>query len=235
MMQMVILAGGLATRLRPLTETIPKSLVTINGKPFLQYQVELLRRHGIIDIVLCIGYLGDKIRDYFGDGRRFGVQLRYSEEKEHLLGTAGAVKNAEGLLQDQFFLMYGDSYLIMDYAEIEAHFNKFGNLGLMVVYKNFDRYVKSNVVVEGNLVKAYDKRRRKPGMVYVNHGLSILRKEALALIPPGEPYSQEQLYQELILRRELLAFKTQQRFYEVGSPAGLEEFQRLVAAREVGT
>jgi NDP-sugar pyrophosphorylase family protein len=229
-MQMVILAGGLATRLRPLTDTIPKSLVVIHRKPFLQYQLELLRRHGITDIILCIGHLGDQIRGYFEDGWRFGVNIRYSQEGERLLGTAGAIKHAEPLLEDIFLLMNGDSFLMLDYRGIMDYFRGFRKLGLMVVYKNCDRYDRSNVVLEGKLVKVYDRKQRTPGMIYIDEGLSVLRKEALELIPEGETVPIEFLYQSLISRGDLLAYETSQRFYEIGSPEGLEEFRQLVAS-----
>jgi NDP-sugar pyrophosphorylase family protein len=228
-MQMVILAGGLGTRMRPLTRELPKALIPIDGKPFLQYQIELLKEQGITDIVVCIGHLGERVKGYFGEGGHLGVSIRYSEERDGLLGTAGAVKNAEPLLQDDFFLMYGDSYLLLDYPQVMHYFRRLRKLGLMVVYRNANRYQRSNVIVGGHLVRVYDKEGRMPGMVYINHGLSVLRKEALRLIPAGQPFSQEEFYQMLIDRGELLAFETWQRFYEIGSPQGLQEFERLVA------
>lgn len=229
-MQMVILAGGLATRLRPLTESVPKSMVLIEGRPFLEYQVELLKRQGITDIVLCVGYLGDRIKEYFGGGERFGVQIRYSEEGERLLGTAGAIKKAEPLLADKFFVMYGDSYLLLDYAPIMHYFESFDRLALMVVFKNFDRWDQSNVIVEGNRVKVYQKGRKLPGMDYIDAGVSLLKKEALRGIPAAAVVDLVEFSQRLIEKGELLAYETQQRFYEIGSPQGLEEFTRLVAS-----
>ena len=135
-MQVVILAGGLATRLRPLTETIPKSMVLINNKPFLQYQLELLRSNGITDIVLCVGYLHKQIEDYFQNGRNFGVNIKYSREEKGLLGTAGALKNAANFLEDKFFLIYGDSYIFLNFKEILSYFNSYNELALMVVYES---------------------------------------------------------------------------------------------------
>jgi N-acetyl-alpha-D-muramate 1-phosphate uridylyltransferase len=230
---MVILAGGLGTRLRPLTSEVPKALIPIGGKPFLHHQIELLTRQGIRDIVLCVGHLAERVQDYFGDGRWLGVRIRYSEEKGSLLGTAGAVKKAEPLLGDDFFLMYGDSYLMIDYQEIMRYFRRFHKLGLMVVWKNLDRVERSNVSVEEDLVTAYNKDQKSPDMAYINYGLSVLRKEALLLIPPGRPFSQEEFYQILIDQRELLAFEVEQRFYEIGSPRGLEEFEMLIASEAV--
>lgn len=232
-MQIAILAGGYGTRLRPLTDKIPKVMIPICGKPFLEHQLNLLRRYGVKDIILCVGYLGEKIKEYLGDGRKFGVNIKYSEEKETLLTTAGAIKNAEDLLKDVFFVTYGDAYLILDYQRIMDHFLKFDKLGLMVVYKNFDRYNRSNVVVEGDLVKVYNKKERFPGMVYIDFGVSVLRKKALSLIPKGKVMDLEQFYQELIRRKELLAFETYQRFYEIGSKRGLEEFKELMNSGQI--
>jgi len=229
-MQIVILAGGLGTRMMPLTRELPKTLIPVDGKPFLQHQIELLKAQGITDIVVCIGHLGERVEDCFGDGRHLGLSIRYSEERDGLLGTAGAIKNAEPLLRDDFFLMYGDSYLLLDYPRVMRYFRRLQKLGLMVVYRNANRYQRSNVLVGGHLVRVYDKEGRTPGMIYINHGLSILRKEALRLIPAGQPFSQEDFYQMLIDQGELLAFETWQRFYEIGSPQGLQEFESLVTS-----
>jgi NDP-sugar pyrophosphorylase family protein len=229
-MQAVILAGGLGTRLKPVTEKIPKAMISIRGKPFLEHQLNLLKRHDISDVVLCIGYLGEKIKKHFGDGEKFGVKIRYSEETGGLLGTAGAIKKARDLLDDVFFVTYGDAYLILDYQNVMRYFKKTNKLGLMVVYKNFDKYDKSNVVVEGDLVKIYTKKKKFPNMVYIDFGVSVLRKKALDLIPEGKVADLEELYQELIRRKELLAFETNQRFYEIGGPDGLREFERLISS-----
>ena len=232
-MQMVILAGGLGTRMRPLTNELPKVLIPVNGKAFLHHQIELLKEHGIHDIVLCVGHLGDQIRTHFGDGGWLGVRIRYSEEHGTLLGTAGAVKNAEPLLEDDFFLLYGDSYLLLDYGEAMRYFRRRSALGLMVVYHNADRYERSNVVARDEHVAVYDKEGRTPDMEYINYGLSVLRKEALRLVPAGRPFSQEELYRLLIERGELSAWEATHRFYEIGSRQGLAEFRQLVASGEL--
>jgi NDP-sugar pyrophosphorylase family protein len=231
-MQAVILAGGLGTRLKPLTDTIPKSLVEICGKPFLEYQLDFLKKGGIRDIVLCIGHLGDQIERYFGNGSRFGVNLRYSYEKEHLLGTAGALKNAEQLLDEEWFVIYGDSYLFLDFGAIMSYFARFNKLGLMVVYKNYDQYDRSNVSIEGNLVKQYGKKEKTRDMVYIDYGANLLRKKALELVPQNQTYSLEELFAQLIERKELLAYEVNKRFYQIGSPEGLEEFRRYISQGE---
>ena len=141
-----ILAGGLATRLRPITEKIPKSLVPVAGKPFLAHQLELLHARGIRRAVLCIGHLGEMIQRDFGDGAAFGVKLDYSFDGEKLLGTGGAIKRALPLLGDEFFVLYGDSYLPVEYAPVAEFFHRSGKPGLMTVYRNEGSYDTSNVV-----------------------------------------------------------------------------------------
>ncbi len=230
-MQIAILAGGLATRLRTLTEKTAKSMVKIYGKPFLEYQIDLLKKQGIKDIVLCIGYLGEQIQEYLGDGKGFSVKIQYSHEGERLLDTAGGLKNAENLLKDEFFVMYGDSYLFLDFHTIASYFHQFKKLALMVVYKNYDRYDKSNIVIEGNLVKKYSKKVKTKDMVYINYGASLLRREVLDLVPKNTPYSLEELFSELISRKEMLASEVKKRFYEIGSKKGLVEFQEFISRK----
>ena len=228
-MQAVILAGGLATRLRPITEHIPKSLIQICDKPFLQHQLERLKDGGVTDIVLCIGYLGDQIVEYFGDGRKYGVNITYSYDGNHLLGTAGALKKAEEYLYEEFFLTYGDSYLFIDYQTAMSWFKQFGKQGLMVVYKNYDQYDKSNVSIEGNLVKSYSKTNRTKDMIYIDYGASILRQEVLNLVPKGGVYSLEELFTQLVQQQQLLAYEVKERFYQVGSIDGIEEFKQYIS------
>lgn len=233
-MQAVILAGGLGTRLLPITRTVPKAMIPIRGRPFLEYQLALLKSCGLTDVVLCIGHLGDVLESHFGDGSSFGVSIRYGREGERLLGTAGALKNVERLLGDDFFVTYGDGYLALDYRGAMSYFRQHRRLGLMVVYKNRDRYDRSNVVVKGQSVAGYDKRFRLPGMEYIDFGVSILRREVLRRIPPGRAVSLEDLYAGLIAEGQLLAYKVRHRFYEIGSPEGLSEFEALVRAGRAG-
>ena len=233
-MQIALLAGGLATRLRPLTTEIPKSLVQIDGKPFLEYQLNFLKEGGIKDIVLCVGYLGEQVESHFGDGSRFGVTIKYSHEGKQLLGTAGALKNAERLLEDEFFVMYGDVYLFIDFNAVMSYFHQFNKMGLMLVYKNFNQYDTSNVVIDGNLVKRYSKKRRTKDMVYIDYGTSILTKRALESFPPGKVYSLEQLFARMIQKKELLAYEVHKRFFEIGSREGLEEFRTNILSGSIG-
>ena len=230
-MQAVILAGGLGTRLLPITRTIPKAMIPVRGRPFLEYQLALLKHHGVTDIILCVGYLGDMLESHFGDGSRLGVSIRYGREGDHLLGTAGALQNVERLLDNEFFVTYGDGYLTMDYQHAMAYFRRRRRLGLMVVYKNRDRYERSNVVIKGPFVAAYDKHNRLPGMEYVDFGVSILRRETLQQVRPGRVSSLEELYAGLITQQQLLAYRARHRFYEIGSPRGLSEFEARVGIR----
>jgi len=234
-MQLVILYGGLANRLRPLTLDLPKSMIKIAGRPFLEYQLELLKEYEIKDILLCLGYKGELIRDYFGDGKKFGAKLTYSFDGDKLLGTAGALKKAHKLLNENFFLMYGDSYLPYDYQKIEELFKRSEKLSTMVVYKNQNRFDKSNVLIEDGMVKIYDKTFQGKnsefgfaGLDYIDAGLSILKKEVLSLVPEDEPYDLEDLYKILISEGEMSAYEVRQRFYQIGSFEGLEEFKELV-------
>ncbi|MDP2960684.1 MAG: sugar phosphate nucleotidyltransferase [candidate division Zixibacteria bacterium] len=232
-MQLVILAGGLATRLFPLTSKVPKSMLEINKRPFLEYQLELLKEYEIKDVLLCLGYKGELIKNYFGDGKKLGVNLSYSFDGEKLLGTAGALKKAYKLLNDNFLLMYGDSYLPYDYRKIEEAFKNSEKLSLMVVYKNQNRFDKSNILIADDLVKVYDKTLKGENLEYIDAGLSILKKEVLSLVPEDEPYDLQELYKILISEEEMLAYEVRQRFYQIGSLEGLEEFKNIVVKTQI--
>ena len=226
-MQVAILTGGLATRLGDLTRNQPKSMLKIRERTFLEYQLELLKRAEIKDIVLCIGHMGEQIERHFGNGRNYGVNIEYSLEDE-LLGTAGALKKAEALLNEVFFTMYGDSYLFLDFPAAMRYFQSQNKLALMTVYKNYDQYASSNTVVEGNLVKKFSKKERTEGMVYIEYGANIFNKEALNMIPENQFYSLDDLFSRLGETGELLAFEVKERFYEIGSPQGVKEFEDYI-------
>jgi N-acetyl-alpha-D-muramate 1-phosphate uridylyltransferase len=226
-MKIAILAGGLGTRLGSLTKDTPKSMVRIRGKPFLEYQLELLKRNNLEEIVLCVGHLEDEIESYFGTGSRFGVRIEYSEE-EKPLGTAGALRNAENLLGDDFLVLNGDTYLAINYGEVIDKYELSNKSGLMVVYKNRNKYDKSNVIVNNSLVVEYNRSIQSPDMVYIDCGLSVLDKKALVFIPSGEFFQLDSVYSELIRRQELAVFEIKTRFYEIGSKSGLKDFKRLV-------
>jgi MurNAc alpha-1-phosphate uridylyltransferase len=231
LLPVAILAGGLSTRLRPLTEKIPKSLLEVNGEPFIAHQLRLLRANGVRRVVLCVGHLGEMIRDVLKDGGAYGVEVDYSFDGASLLGTAGAVKNALPKLGDAFFVLYGDSYLVCDYAVIARSFSSSGKLALMTVFRNDGMWDGSNVEFEGAEILAYSKTDKTPRMHYIDYGLGAFRAAAFDNVPAGQPYDLARLYGDLLQAGQLVGFEVTERFYEIGSPAGLEETARFIAAK----
>ena len=229
-----ILAGGLATRLRPLTETIPKSLIDIGGEPFIAHQLRLLKASGLTRVVICAGYLGEMIREYVGDGARFDLEVQYSFDGPQLLGTAGALRNARHLLGDCFQVVYGDSYLVCDYLAIQATLSQSGRKALMTIYRNEGRYDASNVEYAAGEILAYDKEHRTPRMSYIDYGLGVFVASALDAVPENKPSSLADLYAALLAQGQLAAYEVGSRFYEIGSIAGLEEIRRFLAGRGAG-
>jgi NDP-sugar pyrophosphorylase family protein len=225
-----ILAGGLASRLRPITETVPKSLLEVNGEPFAVHQLRLLQSKGIRRVVLCVGYLGALIQRAIGDGSALGLQVDYSFDGPVLLGTAGAVRNALPKLGDPFFVMYGDSYLPCDYAAIARNFDAAGVLGLMTVFRNEGKWDTSNVEFDTGKIVAYSKTNRTPRMRYIDYGLGVFRAEAFRSLPAGIACDLTEVYTDLLQRKQLVAFEVRERFYEIGSPAGLRETSEFLAA-----
>lgn len=231
-MQAVILAGGLGTRLGQLTQIIPKPMVQVCGKPFLEHELVHLRQSGISDFVLCIGHFGEVIEDYFKDGKRLGIGIRYSHDGEKLLGPAGALKHAEPLLEETFFVTYGDAYLRADYTRLMRTLLDSRKLGVMAVYENHDLYGKSDIAVKDGYVVRYDKAGRSKDLSWVNYGVTALKKHALSFIPPAKQCGEEEFYREMILRKELLAFQVGERFYEIGSPPALKEFEQFISREQ---
>jgi NDP-sugar pyrophosphorylase family protein len=224
-----ILAGGLATRLRPVTEKIPKSLVPVAGKPFLARQLELLHSRGIRRAVLCVGYLGEMIQRDFGT-EAHGIKLDYAFDGPKLLGTGGAIKRAQPLLGPEFFVLYGDSYLPIEYRPVADFFRSSGKLGCMTVYRNEGRYDTSNVVFAENQIKVYDKKNRLPEMRHIDYGLSLFKATAFDAFPEDQPFDIAEVMSELVRTNQLAGFEVHERFYEVGSPSGLTELERLFAS-----
>lgn len=229
-MPVAILAGGLATRLRPITERIPKSLVTVADKPFLAHQLELLRKQGIRHAVLCLGHLGEMIQAEFGNGAAGGVRLDYSFDGAKPLGTGGAIKQALPLLGAEFFVLYGDSYLTEPFAPVAECLHRSGKLGCMTVYRNEGRYDTSNVVLRDGQIAVYDKRAQLPEMKHIDYGLSAFRSSAFDSFPAHEPFDLAQVLSELVRHGQLAGLEVRERFYEIGSPEGLAELDRLLAS-----
>lgn len=229
-MQAVILAGGLGTRLRPMTQNVPKAMALVSKKPFLEYEICLLRKSGINDFVLCVGYLGKMVEDYFGDGSRWGVRIRFSYDGPKPMGPAGALRKALPFLGDFFFVTYGDAYLRANYQGVMEALLGSSKLGVMTVYHNRNMYGNSDVVVRGDRIVRYDKKSRGKGMEWVNFGATALKKSALNLIASDKKCSEEEFYGELIRRHELLAFIVQERFYEIGNLESLREFKQFISS-----
>lgn len=225
-----ILAGGLATRLRPITETIPKSLIDVGGEPFIAHQLRLLRSRGIEDVVLCIGYLGEQIEQVIGSGSAFGLRVRYSFDGKELLGTGGAIRRALDMLGDDFFVLYGDSYLLCDYQAVLASFRASGLAGLMTVYRNDGLYDVSNVEYQSGIIRRYDKKTLTPAMRHIDYGLGVFRRSSFADVPVGHKFDLASHFQNLLAKGQLAGYEITERFYEIGSIAGLEELRRLLGS-----
>jgi NDP-sugar pyrophosphorylase family protein len=230
-----ILAGGMGTRLRPLTEHVPKGLVEVAGRPFLEHQLALLKRNGLDRVVLCVGYLGHKVCEYFGDGSRFGMQVRYSHDGPSLLGTAGSIRKALPLLDGEFFVLYGDSYLPCDYRAVADAFRRSGKRGLMTVFRNEGRHDTSNVEFADGCIRRYDKQNRTPAMRHIDYGLGVFRRSAFAALDPDQARDLARVYQELLEAGELAAYEVSQRFYEIGSAEGLRETAAYLSGLEGST
>lgn len=225
MLPVAILAGGLATRLRPLTETIPKALVPVCGEPFIAHQLRLLKEAGVTRVVLCVGYLGQKVRDFAGDGQRFGVEIEYSFDGATLLGTAGAIRRALPLLGPAFLVLYGDSYLPCTYLDVERFFVQAGKPGLMTVFRNQGRWDASNIeFTEAGIVR-YDKLHRTPDMQYIDYGLGAFRSSVFEYLPWEHSHDLAAVYQDLLGRNQLVGYEVRERFYEIGSVAGIGELE----------
>lgn len=226
-----ILAGGLATRLRPATEKTPKLLLEVAGEPFFSHQLRLLRASGLRRVVLCVGHLGEQIVERYGDGADWGMRLDYSFDGPRLLGTGGALARALPLLGDAFFVLYGDSYLPIDYPDVGRAFLASGRTGLMTVFENRDRFDASNVWFADGAIRAYEKKNRLPQMRHIDYGLGVLRARALAGLPPDQPADLAAVYAGLLARNELAGYEVTQRFYEIGSTAGWQELDALLRSR----
>ena len=217
-----VLAGGLATRMRPVTERIPKALIEVAGRPFVEHQLRLLQREGVRKVVLCVGYLGEMIEAVIGDGSRFGISVSYSFDGERLLGTGGALRRALPLLGQHFFVLYGDSYLDIAYAPVQATYRDSGLPALMTVFRNEGRWDTSNVLFDGKRVVRYDKRHPTPDMKFIDYGLGVLSRDLFDLAKE-EVFDLSDLYAGLAGTGRLAGFEETQRFYEIGTPSGLAE------------
>ena len=226
-----VLAGGLATRLGSAVAEMPKALVEVAGRPFIEHQLELLRKSGVQRVVLCLGHRGEQIEAHLGDGRALGLELAYSYDGPRLLGTGGALRQAAPLLGHTFWVLYGDSYMDIDYGAVLADYLSRPTLGIMTVLRNDNRWDRSNVAFrDGELVR-YDKKAPTPDMTHIDYGVSLLRRVALFRVPADQPYDLADLYRDLVADGQMRGHEVSRRFYEIGTPASLEETRRFLAGR----
>jgi N-acetyl-alpha-D-muramate 1-phosphate uridylyltransferase len=228
-----ILAGGLATRLRPATSEIPKALLTVAGEPFLVHQLRLLRSEGFRKIVLCVGYLGEMIQAKIGEGRTFGLQIHYSFDGPRLLETGGALKRALPRLGERFLVVYGDSYMPVDYAAIVEAFVRSGKPALMTVLENEGHWDTSNVQLEAGAIVRYGKKLPTSKMRHIDYGIAVLRPIVFAPFPNDAPFDLADVYARLISQQQMAAHEVKQRFYEIGSAQGLAELDSLLRDKAV--
>jgi NDP-sugar pyrophosphorylase family protein len=224
-----ILAGGLATRLGPLTRETPKCLLEVASHPFVHHQLRRLHGQGVRKVVLCLGHFGEKVVAAVGDGSAFGLEVVYSFDGPELRGTAGAIRRAIPLLGPAFFVLYGDSYLECDYAAVQNAYEAAGTMALMTVFRNEGQWDTSNVEFAGGRIVAYDKVTRSPAMRYIDYGLGVLSARAFDSVPEMGSCDLATVYQELLRRGELAGFEVTERFYEIGSVVGLEETRHYLA------
>jgi len=224
-MQVVILAGGLGTRLIPITYKTPKVMIEIDGAPFLYYLLELFKRKGFKEVLLLVGYLGRQIESYFGNGNKFGLSISYSFEQQPL-GTGGALKNAQDLIDQEFILANGDTYLDFDYSSFIESFYKINKKGLMCVYTNRKKEIQDNVLMDNNTIIKYDKNNSR-ALSGVDAGILVFKKDILQLIPDYKKISLEDcVYHELIRQKEFFGFTTDKQFLDIGN------FQMLKHAKD---
>jgi N-acetyl-alpha-D-muramate 1-phosphate uridylyltransferase len=222
-----ILAGGLATRLYPVTEKYPKSLIEVNGLPFIKHQLSLLKSKGIIDVILCLGKFSGQVIDYLETEKISGLDIRYSLDGDILLGTGGALKKAMNMLSDPFGVLYGDSFLNIDYIDIINYFDKLDKQGLMTVIRNENRWDKSNVIFENNTVVKYNKNGGEE-YKFIDYGFNILRKSAFSGFDE-ENFDMKDVLQKLVYNKDLAGFEVYNRFYEIGSFEGIKETEKYIS------
>lgn len=226
-----LLAGGLGTRLGAMASHTPKALMPINGRAFIDHQLALLHRRGIRRVVLCLGHLGEQIAEHLGDGASFGLHLQYSFDGATLAGTGGAVRRALPILGDIFWIMYGDSYMDIDYAAVLAHFADQRHArppaGLMTVIRNENRWDKSNAIFTNGRLTCYDKRNHRRDMQYIDYGVQLLRRSAFDSAPAGA-FDLSDLYRDMVMRGDMIGHEVFNRFYEIGTPGSLEETRKYL-------
>jgi NDP-sugar pyrophosphorylase family protein len=233
MLPVAILAGGLATRLRPLTDRVPKALLGIAGRPFIFHQLELLKRQGVDRVVLCVGHLGEQLEAAVGDGRTLGLAIRYSFDGPELLGTGGALKQALPLLGERFFVLNGDSYLPCSFAQVQSAYEASRRRALMTVLRNNNRWDRSNVIFRNGELIEYDKNSRRPDMSHIDFGLSVFSSGVFSTYGKSKVIDLADICRELLSAGQLAAVEVSERFYEIGSPRGIRDTEKFLSRQWV--
>lgn len=232
LLPVAILAGGLATRLRPITETLPKAMVDVAGRPFIVRQLEYLREQGVRRVVLCTGYLGDQIEAVVGDGSAFGLGIAYSPDGSRLLGTGGALKRALPMLPDNFFILYGDSFLPCDFSEVQRAYLQSGKPALMTVLHNENRWDKSNVLFQNGEIVEYNKQNIRPEMEHIDYGLGVVSARVFDAYPVDAVFDLGEIYHALSVLGRLAGCEVRQRFYEIGTVEAMHETAAYFTRRD---
>ncbi len=214
--------------MKPVTEKIPKSMLEVAGKPFISHQLALIKKNNISKVVICASHLGKYIKDYLDNEPIKDLEIKYSFDGDKLLGTGGAIKKAMSLLDENFFIMYGDSYLDTDFQKVDKYFFSENKSGLMTVFRNNDRYDKSNIEFEDNKIINYNKKDLNENMKFIDYGLGILTAKAFKDFENEMVFDLEQVYRNLLFQNELLGYEVEERFYEIGSFQGLEETNKYL-------
>lgn len=223
---LAILAGGLATRMRPVTETIPKSLIPVRGEPFLAHQLRLAHRQGFREAVLCVGHFGEQIEAYLAGHGSFGIDVAFSYDGDVRRGTGGALRQALPKLPDVFFVLYGDSYLDIEAAPVYDAFLERDAPALMTVLHNRDQFDRSNVVFDGRFVREHCKiEKPRAGVEWIDYGLSVMTADVVASWPEADPFDLSMLTATLAAHGKLAGFAVDRRFYEIGKPGGLSDLE----------
>ena len=228
MLSVAILAGGLATRLRPLTETVPKSMIEISGYPFAHWQTKLLAKAGVSEIVYCVAHRSEVIEGFLGDGSKYGIKIGYSHDGPKQLGTGGAIIKALPKLGKTFMVLYGDSYLPVDFSAIERAYANCDKPALMTVYANSGRFDLSNVDFTGGVLNRYQKGNNSTEMSHIDYGLSIFNKSVFSSYTLDSPLDLAQICADLVSNNQLVGYEVFERFYEIGSYQGIVDFTAYV-------
>ena len=219
---LAILAGGLGKRLEEKTLNTPKALIDVFGKPFISRQLNYLQKQGFNKIVICTGYLGYKIKKYVGDGTDYGLNIKYSDDGDQLLGTGGAIKKALKFMSEDFFILYGDSFLPVNFSLVEKAFFDEGKPALMTVLKNIGQWDKSNAYFKNKLVY-YNKKELKNDMNYIDYGLSVVNNSIFKNFVDRKKFDLSDVFEKLSRDKLLAGHEVKERFYEIGSVNGLDE------------